>query len=364
MKSSRFLKKGFTTGTCAAAAAKAAVTLLLDGGAPKSVSLTLPSGEPLDIKIAEAVLEGESAVCAVKKYSGDDPDITDGIMIYASVKKRPSGIVIDGGAGVGRVTRAGLDQPVGAAAINSVPRQMIRNAVSEVSGDYDGGFDIIISAPAGEETAKKTFNPRLGIEGGISILGTSGIVEPMSEKAILDTVFLELKTRRAAGDKIAVLTPGNYGTDFARNEMKIKNTVQCGNFIGDAIDYACDLGFSAILLISHMGKLVKLGSGIMNTHSKYADGRMETLALCAALAGYEDFSKILDCVTTDEAYELIRDTKTINILTDRIDMYLKRRADIKIGAVMFSNKYGVIGKTADADNILKLFADRKAMEIR
>ncbi len=352
MKSNRFLKTGYTTGTCAAAAAKAAVTLLLTGSAPKSVSLTLPSGEMLNIDVSKAVFEDGRAVCAVKKYSGDDPDITDGIMIYASVKKRLSGIVIDGGEGIGTVTREGLNQPVGAAAINSVPRQMIRSAVADVSGDYDGGFDIIIFAPEGVEIAKKTFNPRLGIEGGISILGTSGIVEPMSEKAILDTVFLELKTRRAAGDEIAVLVPGNYGEDFAKKELGIENTIQCSNFIGDSIDYACDLGFSAVLLISHMGKLVKLGSGIMNTHSRYADGRMETLALCAALADYADFSKILDCVTTDEAYELIRDTKTTDILMDRIDMYLKRRADIKIGAVMFSNKYGIIGKTADADNIL------------
>lgn len=346
------MRKGYTTGTCAAAAAKAAVTLLLTGSAPKSVLLTLPSGEILNIDVSNAVFKDEHAVCAVKKYSGDDPDVTDGIMIYASVKKRLGSIVIDGGEGVGRVTREGLDQPVGAAAINSVPRQMIRNAVNEVLGDYDGGFDIIISAPEGMEIANKTFNPRLGIEGGISILGTSGIVEPMSERAILDTVFLELKTRRAAGYKTAVLVPGNYGADFAQDEMKIKNTVQCSNFIGDAIDYACDLGFSSLLLISHMGKLVKLGSGIMNTHSKYADGRMETLALCAALSGYENFPKILDCVTTDEVYELIRDTKTLDMLMDRIDMYLKRRADIKIGAVMFSNKYGIIGKTADADNIL------------
>lgn len=352
MKSSRFLEKGYTTGTCAAAAAKAAAVRLLTGERVPSVSVTLPAGKTVDIDIAETKIADGCVTCAVKKYSGDDPDITNGIMIYASVKKTAGAVTIDGGEGIGTVTREGLDRPVGEAAINSVPRQMIRNAVNEVSGDYNGGFDIIISAPEGVEIAKKTFNPRLGIEGGISILGTSGIVEPMSEKAVLDTVFLELKTRRASGDKTAVLVPGNYGEDFAREKLGIKNTVQCSNFIGDAIDYAVDLGFSAVLLIAHMGKLVKLGGGIMNTHSKYADGRMEILALCAALAGYEDFQKILDCVTADEAYELIRDTKTIDILMDRIDMYLKRRALTDIGAVMFSNKYGIIGKTMDADRIL------------
>ena len=161
-----------------------------------------------------------------------------------------------------------------------------------------------------------------------------------------------MKTRRETGDSTVVIVPGNYGEEFASEEYGITNAVQCSNFIGDAIDYASDLGFSQVLIISHMGKLAKLGSGIMNTHSKYADGRMETLALCAALAGVEDFEKILDCVTTDEAYEIIRDTKTIDILMDRIDTYLKKRTDLNIGAVMFSKKYGVIGKTTDADKIL------------
>ena len=326
MKSNRFLKKGYTTGSCAAAAAKAAVMTVLNDEIVITTQITLP--------------KGDSVTCTVKKYSGDDPDITNGILVCATVRKNSGGIKIDGGVGVGRVTRNGLDQPVGNAAINSVPRQMIRNSINEICGDYDGGFDVIISVPNGEEIAKKTFNSRLGIE-------------PMSEKALLDTIFLELNTRKSAGDSIAVLVPGNYGEDFAKKTFGIKNTVQCSNYIGDAIDYASDLGFSDILIISHMGKLVKLGSGIMNTHSKYADGRMETLALCAALAGVENFADILDCVTTDEAYEIIRDTKTIDILMKRIDKYLKHRSDVNIGAIMFLNKQGIIGKTADVDGILE-----------
>ena len=359
MKSSRFLKTGYTTGTCAAAAAKAAAHKLVSGESLSDVTVTLPSGESASIKIESETVQNGTVTCAVKKRSGDDPDITDGILVMATVKKTDGGIKIDGGRGVGRVTRAGLDQSVGSVAINSVPRRMIRQAVEETLGDCAYGLNVVISVPGGEEIAEKTFNPRLGIEGGISILGTSGIVEPMSEKAILDTVFLELKTRRLAGAATAVIVPGNYGARFAESEFGIKNAVECSNFIGDALDYASDLRFEAVLLISHMGKLVKLGSGIMNTHSKYADGRMETLALCASLAGVEGFEKILDCVTTDEAYELIRDTKTVDVLMDRIDMYLKRRADTEIGAVMFSNKYGVIGKTADADKILKKARDIK-----
>ena len=352
MQSTRFLKTGITTGTCAAAAAKAATQALLNDDVVITTRVTLPSGEAISVDIEDTKIENNTATCAVKKYSGDDPDITDGIMIYATVRKTDSGIKIDGGKGIGRVTKNGLDQPIGAAAINSVPRQMIRNGVSEVCGDYDGGIEVVISAPEGVEIAKKTFNPRLGIEGGISIWGTSGIVEPMSEKALLDTIFLELKTRRREGEATAVLVPGNYGEEFAEKQYGITKTVTCSNYIGDAIDYATDLGFSKILIISHMGKLVKLGSGIMNTHSKYADGRMETLALCAALAGVGDIQKILDCVTTDEAYEYIRDTKTIDILMNRIDSYLKKCTDAEIGAVMFSNKYGVIGKTQDADKIM------------
>lgn len=352
MKSTRFLKSGITTGTCAAAAAKAAVCTLLNDDIIITTRISLPSGEEISVDIEDTKIENDTVTCAVRKYSGDDPDITDGIMIYAAVRKIDSGIKIDGGRGIGRVTRDGLDQRVGEAAINSVPRQMIRNAVNEALGDYDGGVEVIISAPQGVEIAKKTFNPRLGIEGGISILGTSGIVEPMSEKALLDTVFLELKTRRKEGDNIAILVPGNYGEEFAKKEYGITNTIQCSNYIGDAIDYATDLGYEKILIIAHMGKLVKLGSGIMNTHSRYADGRMETLALCAALAGVENYEKILDCVTTDEAYEYVSDTKTIDILMKRIDGYLKKRTDIKIGAVMFSLKYGVIGKTEDANKIL------------
>lgn len=360
MKSTRFLKKGITTGTCAAAAAAAASYALLTGEKAAEQSVTLPDGGSVRVDIQNTEIDGETVICSVKKYSGDDPDITDGIIICASVRKIQSGIGIDGGEGIGRVTRAGLDRNVGEAAINSVPRRMIRAAVGEICDEcgYTGGVSVIISAPDGAKIAKKTFNPRLGIEGGISILGTSGIVEPMSEKAILDTVFLELKELCASGAQTAVLVPGNYGEEFAHDKLGIERAVQCGNFIGDALDYAADLGFSKILLISHMGKMVKLGSGIMNTHSKYADGRMETLALCAAIAGYKDFKRVLDCVTTDEAYELIRDTKTIDILMDRIDMYLKRRTDIMTGAVMFSNKYGIVGKTAAADEIIRILTQK------
>lgn len=349
------LREGYTTGTCAAAASKAAALMLFSGDIIEKINIMTPAGKDLNLEVLNSEITADYAVCAVKKDSGDDPDITNGILVFAKLRKISDGINIDGGLGVGRVTRKGLDQPVGSAAINSVPRKMIKNAVSEIMEEfgYRGGIDVEIFIPQGIELAKKTFNPNLGIEGGISVLGTSGIVEPMSEKALLDTIFLELKMHRENGEKQIVITPGNYGEQFLKSELGIENAVKCSNFIGSTIDYAESLGFSELLLAGHMGKLVKLGSGIMNTHSKYADGRMETLALCAAIADVSDFEKILDCVTTDEAYELIRDTKTIDILMEHIDYYLKKRTAMKIGAVMFSNKYGILGKTTDAESILK-----------
>ena len=177
-------------------------------------------------------------------------------------------------------------------------------------------------------------------------------VDLRSEKALLDTIFLELNARKSAGDGIAVLVPGNYGEDFAKN-FWYKNTVQCSNYIGDAIDYASDFGFSDILIISHMGKLVKRGGGIMNTHSKYADAEWKRLRYVRHWPVWRILRIFSICVTTDEAYEIIRDTKTIDILMKRIDKYLKHRSDVNIGAIMFLNKRGIIGKTADIDGILE-----------
>ena len=246
------LRRGYTTGTCAQAATKAAVTMLLGNVSVDQVTVSLPGKEVLTLKIAEAQKEFnkynksnpdiESVSCAVRKDSGDDPDITNGILVYSKVSRIKSGIVLDGGIGVGRVTKPGLDQPVGNAAINRVPRQMILREVEEACEmyGYDGGIKIEISIPQGVELAKKTFNPRLGIEGGISVLGTSGIVEPMSEQALLDTIELEMKVRRAGGKNYLIMAPGNYGLDFLREAYGIqdKDVVKCSNYIGQSMDMA------------------------------------------------------------------------------------------------------------------------------
>ena len=202
------LRKGFTTGTCAAAAAGGAALLLLSEGSqlPDKIPVITPKGIKLCLQAEESRLEdqGASALCCVKKDSGDDPDVTDGALIWARAELLPQQeeqILIKGGTGVGRVTKPGLACNVGEAAINPVPRAMIKEAVSHVmrTFGYEGSLNIEISVPQGEELAKKTFNPKLGITGGISILGTSGIVEPMSEQALIDTIKVEINVARASG---------------------------------------------------------------------------------------------------------------------------------------------------------------------
>ncbi len=359
------LRCGYTTGSCAAGAAKAAAELLLSGQTGSTVTLPTPSGTVLRLPVSEPVLRGDAASCAVIKDSGDDPDVTDGIAVYAEVSRIPEGIEIAGGKGVGTVTKPGLDQPVGAAAINSVPRRMIAQAVQECAElyEYTGGFRVVISVPDGETIANKTFNPRMGITGGISIIGTTGIVEPMSSAALIETIRAEARLRKAAGYRNLLLTVGNYSGAFLRKNTAdlAEHGVMCSNFIGDAIDIGVSLGFEGILLVGHIGKLVKLGSGIMNTHSSAADGRMETLIACGALAGVETavLCKIDDCVTTDAALSVLYEhgaaEGTLAVLMQRVEAYLKARVkgEALIGAVLFSDKHPLLLKTSDADRLLE-----------
>lgn len=321
------MRRGYTSGTCAAAAAKAATQMLLTGELTDNVSLNTPKGVELQLSVHDIKTEKEKVTCAIKKHAGDDPDVTDGLLIYAAVEKIAKDFVICGGKGVGRVTKPGLDQPVGEAAINSVPREMILQSVTEVckAHGYLGGLRITISVPMGDEVAKKTFNPRLGIEGGISIIGTSGIVEPMSSSAIVETVRLELRQLAQRGVKSVLLTPGNYGEHFADEELSLPmdNHIACSNYIGEAIDMAVEMGFTEILLVGHIGKVVKLGIGLMNTHSAFGDGRMETLLACAMEAGADlkTLQKIMESVTTDAALMALEETQ----LLEETMQKLKRR---------------------------------------
>ena len=363
---SKLLRCGYTTGSCAALAAQGAARLLLTGLVPELLAITSPGGLRVEVVPARCEMDGETACCTVIKDAGDDPDVTDGIEISARVRKTGNGIEIDGGAGVGRVTRAGLDQPVGSAAINRVPRDMIRSAaeaVCEACG-YDGGLRIVIEAEGGEEIAKRTFNPQLGITGGISILGTSGIVEPMSEQALVDAVALEIRQARASGSERLILTPGSYGMGYVNQkhpELQGIPRAKCSNFIGDAMDIAVLEGFHQLLLVGHIGKLVKLAGGIMNTHSRTADCRRELFCAHAALCGAdrETCRALMEEVSADGCLGVLeraglREEVTGSLLA-AIQEHLERRAGgaMETGALLFSQEYGLLGLTRGAESILE-----------
>lgn len=366
VKGGKKLRLGYTTGSCAAAAAKAAAYMLLTGRRMERVELATPKGIRLTLPVEEIRAEADRVSCAVRKDGGDDPDVTTRSLIFAEVSRRDgTDIVIDGGKGVGRVTKPGLDQPVGAAAINSVPRQMIRESVDEVRrlAEDPGGLSAVISVPGGEALAKKTFNPRLGIVGGISIIGTTGIVEPMSEGAIVETIRVELRQRRESGAEYVLLTPGNYGSDFIRDGLGLDPAigVQTSNFIGDAVGLCRELGFRGALLAGHVGKLVKIAGGMLNTHSQYGDCRMEILAAHAAAAGLraERTEEILQCAACDDALRILREEglyeAALARLTERVRFHLRSKAgeSMEIGAILFSKVYGELGRTAEAGALLQ-----------
>ncbi|MDO5784935.1 MAG: cobalt-precorrin-5B (C(1))-methyltransferase CbiD [Eubacteriales bacterium] len=364
VKNQKKLALGYTTGSCAAAAAKAAACALLSGQPVRQVQLMTPKGISLLLDIEDMTRTADCVRCAVRKDAGDDPDITHGILVYAAVSCIPEGIVIDGGEGVGRVTRPGLAQPVGTAAINPAPRRQIAQAVQEASQQYGytGGFFVEISIPEGEALGARTFNPELGIVGGLSVLGTSGIVEPMSEQALIDTIHLDIDTRYAAGERTLLLCPGNYGEDFARDTLglDVSRGVKCSNFIGEALDYAVYSGFSGVLLVGHAGKLIKLAAGVFQTHSAYADARQEIFAAHAAMCGAsaETVRTLMAAVTVDACLEILQQEKldkpVLASISHKILQHMVHRTAGKSGRaftvdyVIFTNRYGIMMQTENA----------------
>ena len=367
------LRCGYTTGSCATAAAKAAATMLLTGEPVATVRIDTPKGIMLNLEPLEIEVQDQYVSCAIRKDSGDDPDDTNGILVFAKVEKvADPGVHIEGGVGVGRVTKPGLSCAVGGPAINPTPRRMITTEVTSVMEEagYAGGLLVTISIPEGVEIAKKTFNPRLGIVGGLSVLGTSGIVEPMSEKALIETMYVEMRAQKARGNKNLLVFFGNYGEDFTRDVMKLdlEGAVTCSNFVGELLDYAVFLGFETLLLIGHSGKLVKLAQGVMNTHSKYADCRTELFALQAMLHGasIEVGQELYHCLTTDEVTKILKREElfepVMEKVTERIDFYMQHRVHgkIKTAAFMFSNVYGILGKTKDAEELIQLHKQKES----
>lgn len=364
------LRNGYTTGTCAAIAAKAAAEMLFIQEELEQEFIETPKGVRVTVTLHHIERKQNSVSCAVQKDAGDDPDVTNGIFVYAMVElTEMKEIVVDGGVGVGRVTKPGLSQKIGEAAINPVPKAMIKAEVEKVFKEqkYQGGAKVMISVPEGEIIAKKTLNPQLGIVGGISILGTSGIVEPMSEQALLDTIQTELNVKKAEGVKHLIITPGNYGEDFIRQKLQLDLTqaVKCSNFVGQTIDMAVDTGFESILLVGHIGKFVKLAAGIMNTHSHQADGRMEIFTAHAALAGapLNILQALMECISTDEAVRILTEAgcleRTMEGIVEKVEFHITKRCEeqVLIGAVLFSNVYGILGQTTKAEEILKILTE-------
>lgn len=371
------MRYGFTTGSCAAAAAKAAAWMLLTGEEKQTITISTPKGISYTAQLEETERTQERVSCAVRKDSGDDPDITNGVLVYAAVSCIPTvlqsddcnqnedgSIIIKGGEGIGRVTCPGLEQPVGAAAINRVPREMIQREVQEVCrlADYNGSLLVEISIPGGRELAAKTFNPRLGIADGLSVLGTSGIVEPMSSKALLDTIRVELRVKRAAGLRKIAVSPGNYGQDYLRRNWNydLDKSVKCSNFIGDTLDMAAEEGFEEVLLLGHIGKLIKLSGGIMNTHSREGDCRMELLVAAAIRAGVPErlLPCLLDCITTEQAVKLLagcgKKEEVMRLVMEQAMFYLKKRAAgrLEVQCMMYSQEAGELARSEGAAAVL------------
>lgn len=382
------MRYGFTTGSCAAAAAKAAAWMLLTGKEKQTITISTPKGIAYTAQLEETERMQERVSCAVRKDSGDDPDITNGVLVCAAVSCLPTvlqsddcnqnedgSIIIKGGEGIGRVTCPGLEQPVGAAAINRVPREMIQREVQEVCrlADYNGGLLVEISIPRGRELAAKTFNPRLGIVDGLSVLGTSGIVEPMSSKALLDTIRVELRVKRAAGLRKIAVSPGNYGQDYLRRNWNydLDKSVKCSNFIGDTLDMAAEEGFEEVLLLGHIGKLIKLSGGIMNTHSREGDCRMELLAAAAIRADVpkELLPCLLNCLTTEQAVKLLagcgKQEEVMRLVMEKAMFYLKKRAAgrLEVQCMMYSQEAGELARSEGAAAVLAYLTGQETAEM-
>jgi cobalt-precorrin-5B (C1)-methyltransferase len=304
------MRWGYSTGTCAAAASKAALIRLLNDKAVASVRVKLPDGRPVEIPVAEAWRTETGAIAEIIKDAGDDPDVTNGISIFAEVQLQPGpGIVIQGGAGVGMVTKPGLAVAVGEAAINPVPRSMIERSLRPLLPPGQGLL-VTISAPDGQRLATQTLNPRLGIAGGISILGTTGLVRPMSQEAYLDSLIPQINQAVALGYHTLVFTPGGMGAQrITEMGVPADAVVQTSNFVGQMLDAALKRRVKRILLFGHIGKLIKVSAGIFQTHSKVADARRETMAAHLALLGAqrEIIAQVMTANTIDAILPLVQE---------------------------------------------------------
>ncbi len=362
-KNGKKMRYGYTTGSCAAATAKAATYMLLSQKKVDSIKIDTPKGWELNLSIEDQEINLEYCICSIIKDSGDDPDITNGMKLYSKVTfKEEAGITIKGGFGVGKVTRKGLAISVGNSAINPVPLQMIEKEVKEVltSFECEKGIHVEVFIPNGEELAKKTFNPKLGIIGGLSVIGTTGIVEPMSEEAFKESLALELDMIKT--DKL-ILVPGNYGRDYCLDKgVDEKIILKTSNFIGYMFEQVCTHDISEVLFVGHIGKLIKVAGGIFHTHSRVSDARLDILVshLVRVDASNKQLRAVLDCNTTEEAVDYIID-QNLESVFDLIVESIKFRIEAhiydkyKVEVVLFSSGKGKLAETKNAKELLEKF---------
>ena len=366
------LQMGYTTGSCAAAAAKAAAEMLLSGEEIRQVRLLTPKGIELYLELEEIMRKKSEVSCAVRKYSGDDPDVTNGTLVCAravlachdsiteSGYTDPAypGIEVTGGEGIGMVTRDGLSCPVGHYAINPVPRTAIFREAAlarREAGMPEISLRIEISIPSGRELAEKTFNPHLGIIGGISVLGTTGIVNPMSEAALVETIRLDIRVHAQEDVSLLAVAPGNYGERFLKEEtgLSMENFIKCSNFIGTSFKMLSQEGIHQALLAGHVGKLVKVAGGVMNTHSRYGDRRMEILSACARTVGFPEADALLPMNTTEEAADFLYEhgylKQVMEQVANQVKAVLEEESGVQTEVMLFSSNYGLMARTAGAD---------------
>lgn len=350
------LREGVSTGSCMAAGAAASAIWQMTGRCPAETAVDAPIGRTLYIETAPA----GPKTCVVIKDAGDDPDVTNGCQVLTKVEigTEDGPIEFIGGEGIGTITQDGLKIPKGNPAINPVPRQMTERELRKVIGSKSAR--VTVSIPGGEELAKRTFNPRLGIVGGLSILGTTGIVRPMSEEAMKDSLLAELTMYRKQGFESIVFVLGTTGENALKDLYgEFGCVLQVSNYIGDMLDEACDMGFTHILIGGFVGKLVKVAGGTMNTHSHISDGRLETICTHAALAGadIETLRRILDCVTTRKAIEILEEKKLMGIwqpMADRAaDFCMKRTRNLcKVAMVFLDNGHKVMAESSNLQEVL------------
>lgn len=373
-------RRGYTSGSCACGATKAALIMHLEKRNINEVRIGTPKGVDLDLKIDNISRGKDWVQCSVKKDGGDDIDATHGMDIFARLELVQADQVPDfrsdldsdylfitSGQGIGRVTKKGLDIRPGRPAINRVPLNMILKVVQEILDeagldiyDYLGGRKILVTifAPQGQEIAKRTFNRNLGIEGGISIIGTTGIVDPMSDEGWKKALSAELAIKRAEGRETIILVPGNIGRDIMAKSYgaDLDGIVKMSNFIGYMLMETKRLGFKRVIVGGHIGKLIKLSGGITNSHSRVADARREIMVANLALLGapLELLKEIDACLSTDAMVDIIRKagySQVFKVLADKaaskakVYMRLGQEDHMDIEVYLFSMDGSLLAKS-------------------